>query len=349
MKPPTVTSFFLGSNSEAGFYSLYDQFCAGNSDRLHIIKGGPGTGKSTFMRRIGNAAEARGLDVEYILCSGDPDSLDGVYIPALHTGWADGTAPHILEPRQFGTTAVYEDLGRFCQYGELLQCRHLIATLTDEYRHCYQTAYGYLHAAASIQKSSFKQLSSESEDKLRKRARSKIKRELTFPHQENKTVKRFIKAISHTGVFVVDQTVNTLCNRLCILESDFGLEQLFFQEIQSELTAAQADYILCPDPLCPDLIHGILLPKEQLGFLSSQTPVNFQGTIRTIHLDSYLPKWDKTDLSVRKNLYQQLLHAGISHLRNAKHLHDDLELCYRPALNIQALNDYTESVIDRLF
>ena len=39
-----------------------------------------------------------GYDAEYILCSGDPDSLDAVIIPSLKLAWADGTAPHALEP-----------------------------------------------------------------------------------------------------------------------------------------------------------------------------------------------------------------------------------------------------------
>ena len=129
MKPPTKTYYFLGANSELGFYSLYDQFCSDTNDTLHIIKGGPGTGKSTFMRRIGKAAEDRGLDVEYILCSGDPASLDGVYLPDLHIGWADGTSPHVLEPQQFGTSAIYEDLGRFCKTKELLEYRTPIGTV----------------------------------------------------------------------------------------------------------------------------------------------------------------------------------------------------------------------------
>ena len=80
-------SYFLGANSRDGFASLYSGFAAGEGDRLHIIKGGPGTGKSGFMKKLGAAAERRGLDVEYVLCSGDPDSLDGVYIPALKQGW----------------------------------------------------------------------------------------------------------------------------------------------------------------------------------------------------------------------------------------------------------------------
>ena len=349
MKPPTATYFFLGSNSESGFYSLYDEFCSAPSDILHIIKGGPGTGKSTFMKRIGKAAEARGLDVEYILCSGDPESLDGVYIPALHTGWADGTAPHVLEPHPFGIQAVYENLGRFCKANTLLECRNLIATLTDEYRRSYQTAYVYLHAADSVRKAAVKTVSAELEDKIRKRARSKIKRELLPTHSSGRPTKRFIRAISCSGIYIAAQTVNTLCSRICVLASNHGLEQIFFREICNELDDINAAYYLCPNPLSPDIIECIILPTEGLCFIAAHAVSEFQGTIRTIHLDKYLPKADAHHCSVREQLYQRLLEAGITHLRNAKHLHDDLELCYRPALDIQALNDYTEAVIADLF
>ena len=43
--------FFLGANSEEGFSSLYEQLLGGRFDDLLILKGGAGSGKSTFMRR----------------------------------------------------------------------------------------------------------------------------------------------------------------------------------------------------------------------------------------------------------------------------------------------------------
>ena len=106
--------FFLGANSGDGFYSLYDNFACAPGDRLHLIKAGPGCGKSTFMKKLASRAEEQGFTVEYILCSGDPESLDGVYIPALHLGLADATAPHILEPRLFAIDSCYVNLGQFC-------------------------------------------------------------------------------------------------------------------------------------------------------------------------------------------------------------------------------------------
>ena len=88
-------SYFLGSNSYKGFWSLYDEFVnLPEIRRLYIIKGGPGCGKSTFMKTIADAVKEAGYDVERILCSADPDSLDGIYIPALHIAYVDGTAPH---------------------------------------------------------------------------------------------------------------------------------------------------------------------------------------------------------------------------------------------------------------
>ena len=95
-----ATHFFLGANSGRGFQSLFDRFCAPEAHYdLLVLKGGPGVGKSTMMRRIGAAMEDRGEQVEYLYCSGDPKSLDGVHIPRIRTAIVDGTAPHVIEPK----------------------------------------------------------------------------------------------------------------------------------------------------------------------------------------------------------------------------------------------------------
>ena len=52
-----VTRYFLGGNTASGFVSFYGQFCRGPEDFLWVIKGGPGCGKSSFMKTIGRAAE----------------------------------------------------------------------------------------------------------------------------------------------------------------------------------------------------------------------------------------------------------------------------------------------------
>ena len=143
-------TYFLGGNSCQGFTSLYAGFPPDKNAFLHIIKGGPGTGKSGFMRAIGAAAEERGLEVQYVLCSGDPDSLDGVYIPALGLAWVDGTAPHVVEPRHFGADSDYEDLGRFCRLPLSGKDKERVRQLTADYRALYAEAYEKLAAAKAL-------------------------------------------------------------------------------------------------------------------------------------------------------------------------------------------------------
>ena len=91
--------YFLGANAPGGFYSLYPRLIPPEQARaVYILKGGPGCGKSTLMRRVGAMMEGEGIETEYILCSGDPASLDALLLPGLGAAIVDGTAPHGTAP-----------------------------------------------------------------------------------------------------------------------------------------------------------------------------------------------------------------------------------------------------------
>ena len=144
-----MKNYFLGANSADGFYSLYDGFCpTEDGNFLWILKGGPGCGKSTFMKKIAAAAEDAGLAVEYVWCSGDPDSLDGVFIPAKKVGYMDGTAPHAMEPRFPAADSICLDLGQFYDVGAIRPLLPQIRKLYGQYKPCYSKAYQLLSAAS---------------------------------------------------------------------------------------------------------------------------------------------------------------------------------------------------------
>ncbi|NPV27794.1 MAG: ATPase [Firmicutes bacterium] len=94
MAEARIKHIFPGGNTVQGFYSLFDSVLEG-MDHIFVIKGGPGTGKSTLMRKIGLAMFERGYDIEFLHCASDNDSLDGVIIPAIRVALVDGTAPHV--------------------------------------------------------------------------------------------------------------------------------------------------------------------------------------------------------------------------------------------------------------
>ena len=200
MEKQLITRWFLGSNSGDGFCSLYDGYCRGEGDFLRVIKGGPGCGKSSFMRRIGEAAADKGLDVEYIHCSGDPDSLDGVYIPALRLGYADGTSPHIMDPACFGATGDYLNLGAFCDCARSRGAAAQLEGLTAAYKAHYARAYSLLSAAAAAATGpAGAYLAAGDREAAAKRARSMAGRELPRSSKSagrGRAARRFLGGVS---------------------------------------------------------------------------------------------------------------------------------------------------------
>ena len=93
-----IKHVFPGGNTSLGFFSYYDNILSQEeATRIIVIKGGPGVGKSTFMRKIAMEMIDRGYDAEFMHCSSDNNSLDGIVIPAIKVAMLDGTAPHVVD------------------------------------------------------------------------------------------------------------------------------------------------------------------------------------------------------------------------------------------------------------
>lgn len=344
-------SYFLGANSKDGFASLYSGFAAGEGDRLHIIKGGPGTGKSGFMKKIGAAAEKTGMDVEYVPCSGDPDSLDGVYIPALKQGWVDGTAPHVGEPRFFGVDADYVNIGRFCRLPVSDHDAREIRRLNAEYKALYDRAYAYLNAAASLRQGYMPKISDYS---LREAAESRVcgvvRRHCRRRDSQGRVTKRFFSAISCKGELKLGREVEKLCKLIYQLDDSMGLALPALEAATREALSRGEDVIICPSPLCPEETEAVLIPGVSLALLRGCWDI--EGA-RHMRLDALVPsqcqKELRPELRAGRRWEKECMAAALAKLSQAKALHDALEAVYRPYIDFASLTAFTDEEIDRIF
>ncbi len=144
------TEFFAGVNTDKGFCGYLEEYFK-NARRLYIIKGTPGSGKSTLMKKLAADCEERGFSVQRILCSSDPHSLDGIYLPEKKRGIADGTAPHVLEPNCPLAREIIFDTGRFIDIKKL--DTEGILNAGAKKKECYRRGYGYIKSAVAAEKS----------------------------------------------------------------------------------------------------------------------------------------------------------------------------------------------------
>ncbi len=348
--------YFLGANSPSGFYSLYDQLIdLEEAEELFILKGGPGCGKSSLMRRVGAAMEARGLEVEYIDCSGDPDSLDAVVIPALKTAVVDGTAPHVVEPKYPGLVESYVNLSAYYDRTGLLAVRGELKGCMKGYKGCYQRAYRCLTAAAQLAEDNRSILLTKGlEEKLARRARGILAREMKGTGgQEGRSVQRFLSGITWKGALCHFDTVEKLCNRVYELSDSWGLAHGMLVQLAAGAMASGRDIIVCPSPLCPERMEHLLIPSLSLAFVST-TPANpWPGKpYRRIRIDTMadpeLARRSRARLRFSRKVSAALLEEAVEALAQAKAMHDELERLYNPHVDFPGVYAAADRLIAHL-
>jgi len=87
---------FLGAATPQGAVDFVPALTDGL--QRYLLKGRPGSGKSTMLKKIAAAAAERGFDAEIYHCGFDPNSLDMVAVRELGFAIFDSTAPHEYFP-----------------------------------------------------------------------------------------------------------------------------------------------------------------------------------------------------------------------------------------------------------
>ena len=90
---------FFGASTPDGSVNYIENLTKPIKNR-YFIKGRPGTGKSTFMKKILRKLQDFDYDCEIYYCSFDKNSLDMVLVPELSVCVFDSTAPHELFPNR---------------------------------------------------------------------------------------------------------------------------------------------------------------------------------------------------------------------------------------------------------
>ena len=343
MQTDNKVRFFLGSNSSQGFYSLYDHLIDPKQAKaIYILKGGPGCGKSTLMRRIGARAEEMGEQVEYIPCSGDPESLDGIVLHGAKTAIVDGTAPHVIEPSYPGVVDNYVNLGDCYNKNALVSVKSEIMNCTAAYKECYKRAYRSLNAAEKIARDVRLSLITQTlEENIVKRAKGILSREVrNSGHGTGRIIPRFLSAITHQGHVACYSTVFTLCKRIYILEDSYGFSYMMLNHMLTGLTQSKYDVITCHSPMSPERLEHLIIPELSLAFLSCppDRPCH-KRPYRKIRMDAMIDpdliRQSKTRLRFSRKISAALIDDAVGSLTEAKTMHDDLEALYNPHVDFE--------------
>ena len=158
--------YLASANTSAGFVNCFNSINPTKNSFCYILKGGPGTGKSSLMKKVANYFEQKGHKIEYFYCSSDEDSLDGIRIKNFSI--VDGTAPHVTEASMPGIKEKIINVGEFIN-DDIKIHKQKIEKLISKKNTCFRLAYKYfsmLKTLTNIQsKLSMEQINSPSKNR----------------------------------------------------------------------------------------------------------------------------------------------------------------------------------------
>ena len=381
-----IRNIYPGGNTPYGFYSYYNHILPQRkAKKIFCIKGGPGVGKSTLMRKIGTHFVQKGEDVDLLWCSSDPDSLDGVVLRERGVALVDGTSPHIVDPKNPGAVDEILDLSRFWDGEKIRGNRGEIIRCNERIGECFAVTYGYLGCAGEqyrflaelldriISPEKLLELRAQIDMKLNgftdlRRAENRMKREQalgTSPLPGNRK-KAFAGAITPGGIksgldSLIGRTERILYIRVPV---GFRTEKLL-RPVADRLTAAGWDIEEYYCPMEPEtrLEHILSADGKLAVFCCNQYHDLSQEALTGRKVNSLQLSLEEEETPLeedesRKELMQALaqiqedsevnLSRALTCLKRAKAWHDTLESFYIPHMDFAALDRLEHEIVGKI-
>lgn len=358
-RSPWVKRVFPGGNTPQGFYSFYDQIITPDATRILVIKGGPGVGKSTFIRTIGEEMVKRGYDVEFHHCSSDNRSLDGVVIPAIGVALIDGTSPHIVDPRNPGAVDEIVHLGDFWDEASIRKHKDEIIRLNQEITRLFQRAYRFLAAAkqvyddweaANLEAMDFGMANRKAAELVRDIFGS---RPVSFTPGKERHL--FASAITPDGMVNYLDTIVGPCRRKYIIEGDPGTgKSVLLKKVA--MAAVERGYYteIYHCPLNPEKAEHLVIPELSVALTKSIEPHSYlpapEDTV--IDMDEYLdPEIASTYaplIAENEEIFSGLFERAIRFIGQAKEKHDVMEVFYIQSMDFEGISELCKATLDRI-
>lgn len=363
MKRGSIRNLYPGGNTSKGFYSFYDQVAREDAGIIFYIKGGPGVGKSTFIKKLGMDIVDKGLDVEFLYCSSANGSVDGIYVPELDAGVIDGTAPHMIDPKNPGAVDEIINLGEFWDEGLLRENRQDIIRLNREIGRQFRRLYSHLKGAKLfLDELEACILDADALDieGLNRKAAELI--DIVFDSEtlknkdKTKTMRHlFATAITPQGPSSFLKNLFDPVKRRIIIKGHPGTgKSTILQKISGAAVSLgfKADIFHCS--LDPDKVEHIFIPEIDTGVITSAPPHEYfpgksdiiVNTDEFVDFDQLKPY--KSEMEKTQKRYSEIFSDAVACLAKAKELHDAVEKYYASSMDFERVEVKRKEIVERM-
>lgn len=344
--------FLLGSNTKRGFVPLFDELRNPlGGKRLYIIKGGPGSGKSSLMKKIIKTLSERNNNLEYIHCASDPKSLDAFIDYDANIAMVDGTAPHIMEPKYPGAYDTIINMADCWDNYKLIKNKKEIISLTDTISSCHIMATSYIKAAAALLDHNMQSATAYINHNTVNAFITDLIQKL-YETKRGKAKKRLLSAVSVGETVFFSDTITELASDIYVLSDNWGAaSNLILSRINDIAAYLGFERIICYCSIrTPDKIDHIIFPYAGIAVTTSNDFHKIKNASVTAvdGIMNKIPEFLDEHMSLNLKNAKDLIDIAAKQIKKAKLLHDDLEAFYIEAMDFSKVDIIFEKIINEL-
>ncbi len=335
--------YFASSNSMFGFKSYFDSIYSPNKlKRIYIIKGGPGTGKSSTIKKVGEEFE-NSCKCEYFLCSSDTASLDGIIINDS-IAVIDGTAPHATEAKYPGAVEMIIDNGQSLN-ASIQKRRKEIIELNSKKSNCYKNAYTYLKAVGEIKTQYIDILTEHTDIPKLDAAISRYFKQNFKPIGNYSSKIRLVQGITPNGIFNSGGFESLAKNKVIIINGK-GYEEIIYKRFLEKAKEYGTETCISFDPLIPYSPNSLLMKDYSTCIVNYNTSehgeINYDD-YKVFNCERFLSKAFNSEyrgkLKFVSKCTQALTNEAIRNFSDAALIHKQLEGIYLEHTDFDIVNE----------
>ncbi len=350
---PPKNAYFAGANTPEGFVSDYSEFFSEDTfTKVYIIKGGSGTGKSTMIGRCAEKAAKYGASCTYILCSSDPESLDGVLLRRdnIHIALIDGTAPHTVDPVYAGSCGEIVNSGDYWDTTALENARAEIVNAAQQKSECFSRAYRYLSGASSVISASKRFCGNLILEEKLEKCVGRLVSSIKDSGETGKIINRRTLAVSMNGAVRVTTFFNSAQTVIAVKECA-ATASVFFDILEKALLSKGLTVVRSISPLGG--IAELYLPSQDIAFVPYEEDADRQLTYtKVVNMQRFVNK-DVLSANRQKRrfgekCFSSLMEGALDSLAEAKKHHFRLEDIYKATMDFSGLDQFSAALCDRI-
>ncbi len=336
-----VLDFFGAANGYHGFKSYFPEiFKSERYVRIFVLKGGPGTGKSSLMRKTEKCFRENGFSYERILCSSDPHSLDGVIAEksGKYVAILDGTAPHTRDAEIPGAIDEIIYLGNGWRTDHLTDNKRIILELNKKKKHNYRLAYEHLSFAGEIADIKRKLEAKNVNQKNLISAAKNLAETLSKDESCGDTEVRLVSSFGRFGKYRTSSLEHLADTKINV--KDCGVaSSLYLTALKEELQKREIKFTLFPSVFDQGTIEAIFLHESSRAIILSDSERSDIFPEEFISKDPNISIPEET-----KKLHDSFLNKAQHFFTFASDLHFELEKIYMSSMNFEKNEELYQKV-----